>query len=386
MNNTCMKVLLIGNYGADNQYSMLGFANAMLDGLSAAGVETRLIAPRTVVGKFGHPNRGFGKWLGYADKYLFFPGDLQKAVAWADITHVCDHGNAMYVKHLEKVPHLVTCHDVLAIRSAIGDLKDWSTSRTGKVFQQQILDGLKKASLVACVSDATRQDLLRISGRDPERTRVALNGLYSHYERMPEGDSQAALKRLGISGPYVLHVGGNQPYKNRIGLLKIFDQLRRISEWSGLRLVMAGKPPAEAMRAYITDNGLAECVTEAVGLSNDDLRALYSQALGLIFPSLHEGFGVPILEAQACGCPVFTSNRAPMTEVGGDSVAYFDPADPVAAAQTIAAGLKDRGSLAERGYANSKHFTTESMIDRYIALYRQALSGSAESLVARSAS
>jgi glycosyltransferase involved in cell wall biosynthesis len=370
-----LKVLLIGNYAADNQYSMQGFAKAMLSGLNAIGIEAQLIAPRQTAGKLGHPHRGIGKWLGYADKYLFFPADLRKALAWADVVHICDHGNAMYVPYLKSAPHVVTCHDLLAIRSALGDLQEWPTGRTGKVLQRWICRGIEQARLVACVSEATRSDLLRLLRKAPDRAAVIYNGLYSDYEPMPAAESSAIMERLmpGAAEPFVSHVGGNMPYKNRIGVLRIFDRLRQNPEWRSLRLVMAGQPFSGEMREFVSERSLEALVTEVVHPSNEELRAIYSRSLGLIFPSLYEGFGVPILEAQACGCPVFTSDRAPMTEVGGTAAVYFDPADPESAAQVIASRLAEARSLADEGFENCRRFTTAKMIQSYAELYQRAM-------------
>jgi glycosyltransferase involved in cell wall biosynthesis len=103
------------------------------------------------------------------------------------------------------------------------------------------------------------------------------------------------------------------------------------------------------------------------------LNWLYSHAAGLIFPSLQEGFGWPILEAQACGCPVFTSNRAPMTEVGGDAAVYFDPTNPQAAAQVIAAAMNRRNEIKMLGLRNVSRFSAEAMLDGYLASYQKAL-------------
>jgi glycosyltransferase involved in cell wall biosynthesis len=113
------------------------------------------------------------------------------------------------------------------------------------------------------------------------------------------------------------------------------------------------------------------------GLSHDSLKAAYSIAEALIFPSWHEGFGWPIIEAQYCGCPVFTSNRPPMTEVGGDGVAVFDPSDPDSAAAVVLDGLRDREALRGRGFANASRFKVSSMMDQYEIAYRD-LTGQAE--------
>ncbi len=366
-----MKVLLIGNYAADQQQSMLGFAGALLAGLCDRGIETRLIAPAQVFGRFGQPHAGVGKWLGYVDKFGLFPRDLRRALAWADIAHVCDQGSAMYVPYLQGIPHLVTCHDMLAIRAAQGELPDWTTGCTGRLYQNRILSGLNQARFAACVSEATRLDVLRLSSIPPKNTTVVYNGLYSSYQHLPADESMSLLGALGVPQmPFLLHIGGNQPYKNRPGVLAIYAALRRRMPMTPLRLVMAGKPFSPEMYQTIAENSLSEHVLELTGLTNEQLRALYSRANALVFPSLYEGFGLPIIEAQACGCPVFTSNHAPMTEVGGTAAVYFDPTQPEQAAQIIADNLDARAEQIAAGFENVKRFTTARMIDDYIKLYQ----------------
>jgi len=114
-----MNVLLIGNYTRDQQYSMQAFSTAMLDGLSAANISIRLIRPEPILARSGNPNAGLAKWLGYFDKYVLFPFKLRQAAKWADIVHICDHSNSMYTKYLAGKPNIVTCHDLLAIRSML---------------------------------------------------------------------------------------------------------------------------------------------------------------------------------------------------------------------------------------------------------------------------
>jgi glycosyltransferase involved in cell wall biosynthesis len=93
----------------------------------------------------------------------------------------------------------------------------------------------------------------------------------------------------------------------------------------------------------------------------------------LIFPSLAEGFGWPIIKAQACSCPVFASNRKPMTEIGGDGTVYFDPEDESGAAEIINSSIKNKFQLIQRGFQNAANYTTEDMISGYIAEYQKAL-------------
>ncbi len=370
-----LKVLLIGNYTADQQQSMLGFAGAMLSGLCARGVDVRLLAPARIAGRVGQPHHGVGKWLGYVDKFGLFPPVLRRALAWADVVHICDQGNAMYVRHLQGKPHVLTCNDLLAIRAARGEMSGWTIGRSGRLYQTLILAGIQQAQHVVCISDTTRQDLIRIAPACANHASVVLEGLLSPYCPMTAVDSAALLQPLGVKSgePFLLHVGGNQPYKNRQGVCQIFAALRAQHGVLPRRLVMAGKPLTADIREYIRQNNLQNDVLELTGLNNEQLRALYSRAQALVFPSLYEGFGLPIIEAQACGCPVFTSNRGPMSEVGGDAAVYFDPTLPAQAARVIAENLGRADAMREAGFRNVQRFTTERMIAEYIDTYQTLL-------------
>jgi glycosyltransferase involved in cell wall biosynthesis len=371
--NMTLKILLIGNYAPDQQQSMLGFANALQTGLCARGVEVRALAPRVAAGRLRVPK--MGKWLGYADKLLLFPAELRRAAKWADVVHICDQGNAMYTRYLADTPHLVTCHDLLAIRSAQGELADWKTGASGKRFQAMILNGLKGAQHIACVSETTRQDLLRLEIIPPERASRVYNGQYGKQERMPETYSAKVLEKASISldRPFLLHVGGNQLYKNRLAVLQIFQAFASLPEGKGHLLVMAGKPFTPEMRQYVAREELRDSVRELISPTSEVIGALYSRAQALVFPSLYEGFGLPIIEAQACGCPVFTSNRAPMTEIGGEAAVYFDPEQPQQAARVLQDNWSFLPALREKGLLNARRFTPQHMLDGYLAAYQRVL-------------
>jgi hypothetical protein len=107
-------------------------------------------------------------------------------VTWADVVHVCDQGNAPYLRYLQGMPHVVTCNDLLAIRSARGEFSDWPTGATGKLYQKFILDGFNRAEYVACISEATRQDVARITRVPQEKVTVIYDGLFYPYSPMAE--------------------------------------------------------------------------------------------------------------------------------------------------------------------------------------------------------
>src|ERR1700723_3377469 len=113
------------------------------------------------------------------------------------------------------------------------------------------------------------------------------------------------------------------------------------------------------LRAIAENHGLHDALVEAVGLSNEHLQVLYSCALATLFPSLEEGFGWPILEAQACGCPVVNTDRRPMNEVAGDAAILINPAKPEEAARTIADALRDTTRMRADGLQNAASYTME---------------------------
>ena len=389
--NHKVKVLLVGNYAPDQQESMQRFSNVLLHHLPATGVAAELLRPQPVWARGLARPHGLGKWLGYMDKLVWFPLTLKQRIVNATaerlVVHICDHSNAIYTKYLTRTKHLVTCHDMLAIRSGAGLIPENRTSRTGRIYQQLILSGLKKSGYVACVSKATQTDLVETTGLSLKRTRVIYNGLNFEYFPVLEVDAVPLIRKVcpmlvagergsSVLRPYIVHVGGNQWYKNRLGLLRAYHKLVKIMPRCPL-LVMVGKPLDSAMREFLQANGLEHLVLEVTRCGNETLRALFSMASTMLFPSLMEGFGWPIIEAQACGCPVVTTDRPPMTEVGGSAAVYINPRNYSDFAQKIKdlllESVQERDRRAKESLLNASLFSTDAMVAGYAALYEELL-------------
>ena len=365
-------VLLIGNYPADQQQSMQRFATMMLQGLTNAGIATELIQPEPFFGRINMAGPFIAKWLAYIDKFFVFPRRLRRNLSAArfDLVHICDHSNSIYGRYVRNWPVVVTCHDLLAVRGALGEETNCPASFAGKHLQKWILAGLRRATAIACVSRATYRDAERLIDRAGAQLHVIPNGLNYAYQKQASEIVQSRLDKIkGLKPLFVLHVGSNLRRKNREGVLRIFSLTK--NDQTG-QLVFAGDPLSRELRSLGADLGLSERIVEVVNPDNHLLEALYNSASLLLYPSRFEGFGWPIIEAQACGCPVICSNREPLLEVGGDAVLSREVDDEAGFAADILR-LQDpieRERWSEKSLGTAEKFSADKMIARYIELYR----------------
>ncbi|MDP9254002.1 MAG: glycosyltransferase family 4 protein [Verrucomicrobiota bacterium] len=368
-------VLLIGNYPADQQQSMQRFGTMMLEGLTAAGVAAELIQPEPFFGRMKIAGPFVAKWLAYIDKFLLFPRRLRRKLAASfSIVHICDHSNAIYSCQIKNTPVLVTCHDLLAVRGALGEETDCPASFTGNYLQRWILAGLRRATAVACVSYATLRDAERLidHNRGQPELHVVPNGLNYPYRKQTHEVVQSRLRgfeRLDLKRPFLLHVGSNLRRKNREGVLRIFGLTK--NKWNG-QLVFAGDPLGNELHSLGEKLGLLERIVEVVNPNSESLEALYSSATALLYPSRFEGFGWPVIEAQACGCPVICSNRGPLPEVGGEAALMHEVDDEEGFAADILRLLDpaERERWSKKSLRNAENFSAEKTIARYLELYR----------------
>ncbi len=369
-------VLLIGNYSADQQQSMQRFNTMMLQGLNAAGIDAELIRPQPFLGKFRAAGRFIEKWLGYIDKYIFFPFHLRRKLAVRpEIVHICDHSNAVYVKRCAGARVLVTCHDLLAVRGGLGEQTDSPASITGRILQRWILSRLRRANALVCVSQATAQDAERLVDRTNGRPQISVVRLGLNYPYRKLEPEVARARLAGVAGvdvdlPFVLHVGSNARRKNREGVLRIFSRCRE--KWNG-RLMFAGDLLGPQLRSLASALGISDRVIQVEDPANEILEALYNCALALLYPSRFEGFGWPVIEAQACGCPVVCSNAGPIPETAGDAGLFHDVDDEAGFAADLLrlTNRTEREAWSEKSLRNAERFSSDKMISQYIDIYRQ---------------
>ena len=378
------RIILIGNHPNDGHESMNRYVNMLQQGLTERGVRAEIIQPKRSLAGLCHQGSGLAKWLAYFDKFVLFPRVLKRRLKQLSrsgtrfVVHICDQADAVYVPSISKFPHVVTCHDLIAIRSALDEFPEYPTRATGKIYQKWILNGLRQASAVVCDSEATRTDFLRVAGANEQNVSVVKIALNYPYRPMSSEEARPLINsvfhRCGIKRPdnYLFHISGNQWYKNRPGLIRIYQALTRISEPPPL--VLAGQPPSPELQALIQSENLQNRVFAIGKVSNEELNALYSQAEALVFPSLVEGFGWPVIEAQACGCPVIASDIEVLKEIAGDGACYIPLSDIPTAAVAIRTFLAlpktEKTAQNKLGFQNAATFSVSRMLNEYLNVYR----------------
>lgn len=371
-----------------NSKSMPRFAQMIAEGMRARGHLVDIWTARPLAYGVPAPAR-LKKWLGYIDQFVFFP----LLVRWrlrrlsADTLFVFgDQALGPWVPLVACRPHVIHVHDFMALRSALGEFAQNPTGWAGRQYQALIRRGFSRGNCFVAVSDNTRRQLQRFLPQPPDVSEVIYNGLNFPFRPMNATESMAELLPAGLAPPpegFLLHVGGNEWYKNRQGVLEIYDAYAQQAE-NPLPLWMVGTEPSAALKKRaqrVTPKGKVRFLS---GLSNKQVCAAYSAARLMVFPSLAEGFGWPIAEAMACGCLVLTTGEAPMTEVGGDA-AFYIPSRPERDPATWAQQASDRvveilqltpeasSSRRQLGYRQVAKFDAEQTLNAYEQIYRQAL-------------
>jgi glycosyltransferase involved in cell wall biosynthesis len=264
---------------------------------------------------------------------------------------------------------------------------EWYPPDVASIHRCKDQAAAERAALIITISEFTRREFLGAFDVDPGRVRAVPLGVSPAFRPREPGRAAATARRLGLTLPFVLYVGTREPRKNVTGLIDIFGRMRE--RRPDLALAIVGmRPDREA--AYVhgvgrwagqeiaegihrRDLGQSVCVVGFVSLP--ELIDLYSAAAVLVYPTLYEGFGLPVLEAMACGLPVVASDRSALPEVVGDAGILSDPDDPDTFASDAVRVLEDpamRDRCRTRGLARAARFTWDAMARRTLAIYQEA--------------
>ncbi|WP_259070313.1 glycosyltransferase [Mucilaginibacter sp. X4EP1] len=376
-----MKIVLFAHPTFLGQQSMPRFTNMLANGMQKRGHEVEIYSPSPLFFKLPAP-RFFKKWLGYIDQFVVFPAIVRRHLKTRQNTLYVftDHALGMWVPIVKHLPHVVICHDFLAQRSAKGQIPQNPTSRSGRVYQKLINKGYTQGKNFISVSKKTQEDLHIFLERTPALSKVIYNGLNKEFISLDVTASRDALnKKTGIDvlNGYILHVGGNQWYKNRTGVATIYNEWRRLFD-NNLPLLLIGSQPSTNLLQEINKSAYKDQIYLLTDIGDEYINTAYSGASVLLFPSLAEGFGWPIAEAMASGCVVITTDEAPMTEVGADAAMYI-PVQPteadktelwaLEAAKTLNEALNmpdaDKPNILTKGLNNAARFNPDDALDKF---------------------
>lgn len=271
-------------------------------------------------------------------------------------------------------PYLGTLHDIFYLSRP-----DMGSERTRSRWQARYRDVAERSRLIMTLSEFSKGEIVRHLGVDPARVRVVYLASSAGYEPQPEGVVAAARSRYGLSRPYILFGGGFGRRKNAAGAVRAFaTALPRLPADLCLAISGSGGPTEAEAMGVAAAAGICDRVRVLGYVPDADHPALISGCVLYFFPSELEGFGLPALEAMACGAPLVAASTTSLPEACGHAAVLVDPADVPAMAEALTAVATDqrrRDDLRRRGLERSRLFTWRKVAQEIAGLYREIAGG-----------
>lgn len=281
------------------------------------------------------------------------------------------HGTNFDLPYWTKCPRVVTIHD-LSLLLFPQTHEEHLVRRARRVLPQ----AARKATAIITPSETVRREVCEHLGVSEAKVFAVPEAARACFYPAPSSETEPVRQRLGIEPEFILFVGTVEPRKNLLTLARAFAQIAKTR--SRLQLVIAGQKGwlSDDLMAYLDQSGLRDRVLFTGHLSDDDLRALYSSCRLFVYPSLYEGFGLPLLEAMACGAPVVTSNVGSIVETVGDAARLISLTDTDELVQAINALLDaalERDRLSALGIEHAKKFSWQRTAAATWDIYQRAL-------------
>jgi glycosyltransferase involved in cell wall biosynthesis len=346
-----LTVALDAEHTRQSEAGIARYARSLARELTAQGLATVIelgageVVPRGTIAK---------RLLTARQDFLWYPWLARRSarVRGADVYHSPLPRGPLTRSSL---PFVVTVHDLVPVRFPETTTR-WSRLYARLTFRRV----LSAADRVIAPSQNTADDLATLGGVQPEKIRVVPNGVDRIFFGRPSDASP-------VEGPYVLFVGTPEPRKNLARLTAAMELLR--SRGRNERLVIVGGGGWGALPAGIAID--SERVKRIGRVSDEQLVSLYAHASCLALPSLHEGFGLPALEAMAAGAPVVAANSGALPEVTGGAAILVDPLDPASIADGIAQAIAEKDSLVARGRLRAGEFSWKKTAELTAQVYRE---------------
>jgi glycosyltransferase involved in cell wall biosynthesis len=315
------------------------------------------------------------------NRFVDYPRWLKRQAADYDLFHVVDHSYSQLVHYLPPTRTVVTCHDLDTFRCLLDPERE-RRPRWFRAMTSRILSGFKKAAHVIAVSAATRDEILMHRLMPPDRVSVVPNGVHPSCSPVPNAVADAELRKLlpavDSNAVWLLNVGSTMPRKRLDVLLRVFASVRR--ELPDARLLRVGGPLTPVQSQLARELGVESAMVNLPSLSRPVLAAAYRRADLLVHTSEAEGFGLPLIEAMACGLPVVASDLPVLREINGSAAVYCPVADVEAWTEAVVHLLTERTKAVESWdlrrtgcIANAGRFSWSETARQTAAVYRKIL-------------
>ncbi len=300
-------------------------------------------------------------------KYLSYPADqfitnhlLNKLKITEGVFHSTYYTNYSSIK----VPMVITVHDLMH-----EILPDFNNIKS-KLFLIKKRQAIMSADAIICISHNTAKDLLRYYNIDPKKIAIIYNGVSDIFTTKSSSEILAQfLSTHKINAPYFLYVGSRKSYKNFNSFIKAFAAWNKNRDYK--LVTVGGGNFTLSELAYIEILGLKNQLISFSHVSDLDLAILYQGATGFVFPSLYEGFGLPLLEAMSMGTVVLASDISVFKEIGKDTPIYFNPNDTDSIIEALDLSLKDNEKRIQAGLIIAKEFSWQKTVAETMNLYKK---------------
>jgi len=324
------------------------------------------------------PSRGYGSTrIATAYRLFHHPREIRRLRRKEAILHVDTQLLAYVLAKSVKPPTLLTCHDLVPFHPEFDDPSYVSRRRAvDRIFYRRLNAGLLRANRIVAVSDFTRKELIGRGVRADTIDVVPMGVDLDAYRPRPEAETKTVLAKYGIPAdrPRLLYVGTEHPRKNLAGLFRAFARLQGRTDAVLVKVGSPRAPQHAELERLASSLGITARVVSVESVAEPDMPALYAAAHALVLPSFYEGFGLPPLEAMACGTPVAVSRAASLPELVGEAGMYFDPRDEEDLADALLRilGSEDlRADLARRGRERARAYGWERTIEALVRSYER---------------
>lgn len=344
---------LLSRYYPENKYKLVA---PKLTNLYTLPESAETITPKTFLSKY------FGSyWRLHKTAKLLLNYNIE---VYHGLSHVLPYG-------IEKtgIPTVVTIHDLIFLR-----FPDYYKKIDRNIYESISRGSCQRATKIIAISNQTKTDIIKFFGTDPDKIAVIYQSCNNQfYERVSEAQKVAVRLKFNLPERFILSVGTIERRKNQLAILKAV-----VEEKLDTPVVILGKPTIymNEINQFISETGISNQVKFLFHVNTDDLQTIYQMAEVMIYPSFFEGFGLPVLEAQASGCPVITSNISSLPEAGGDGAIYINPddiSDIGKALYQVLSSSQLRDELIRKGSINAELFSEKLVAEKLIKLYQELI-------------